>query len=121
LQTKETTMNDNRKTTRTKRTITALGITTALGLVAGIAGLAMASEEGRYGQPKAAEEIAAPGQHLSMEQIVARVKEQGFGDVYEVEREYGAYEVKARNPQGDMVKLYVDPRTGDVLRRKLDD
>ncbi len=117
----ETNMNDDRKTKRTGWTIATLGVITTLGLVAGTAGSAMASEKGQYGQPKAASEIATSGQYLSMEQVVAELKQQGFGDVYEVERERGAYEVKARNPQGDMVKLYVDPRTGKVLRHKLDD
>jgi len=114
-------MSGNRKTRRTVRTVATLGATTALGLVAGIAGSAMASEQGQYGQPTATEEIASPGQYLSMEQVVARLKEQGFENIYEVEREHGAYEVKVQNSGGDMVKLYVDPRTGNVLRHKLDD
>lgn len=114
-------MTDNRISERMERTVATLGVVTALGLVAGIAGPVMASEQSPYGQSKATEEIARPGQYLSMEQVVAQLKQQGFGDVYEVEREHGAYEVKARNPEGDMVKLYVDPRTGKVLRHKLDD
>ena len=37
-------------------------------------------------------------------------------ELLRIERERGVYEVKARNSQGRRVELYVDPKTGDVLR-----
>lgn len=114
-------MNNSQGTRRTEWSVAIRRALIALGLVAGITGSAMASEQGEYGQPMSAGETARPTQHLSMEQIVARLKEQGFKDIYEVERERGAYEVKAHTPEGGTVKLYVDPRTGDVLRDEFDD
>jgi len=118
---KETAMSISRRTGNTARTAAAVGVMTALSLIAGIAGSAMAAEQGQLGQPTAPNEIAGPGQYLSMEQVVARLKEQGFEDIYEIEREHGAYEVKARTPRGGTVEFYVDPRTGDVLRHSFDD
>lgn len=107
------------KTRNTHRIVATLGMVGVLGLTAG--GPAMASDEGQYREPEAAQAAVAPGQYLSLEQVVAHLKQQGYADIYEVEREHGAYEVKARNPQGQKVKLYVEPRTGEVLRHKLDD
>lgn len=114
-------MRINREAGKAVRTAATLGVMTALGLVTAIAGSAMAAEQGQLGQPTAPSKMAGPGNFLSMEQIVARLKEQGVENIYEVERERGAYEVKARNPQGDTIKLYVDPRSGEVLPHSFDD
>jgi hypothetical protein len=102
---------------------TATTLATAA-LAAGIAGAAIASDDDDYpgglsygvvGQSGVA------GSALPMEEILVRLKDQGYDEVYEIERERGLYEVKARDQDGWRVEIYVDPRTGDILRREHDD
>lgn len=50
--------------------------------------------------------------------IYAKVKAAGFNDIYEIEREHNGYEVKAIGPNGERVKLLVDPVTGEVLQSR---
>ena len=43
-------------------------------------------------------------------------------NIREIELEkYGHYEVKARNAQGDRVKLHVNAQTGEIERNRFDD
>lgn len=63
----------------------------------------------------------AGGSTLSVEQILAKLKERGFTEVYEVERERGSYEVKARDAKGVLMEIYVDAKTGEILKSKYDD
>jgi len=90
-----------------------------------IAGSAIASSESakarEQGESAIADGAADARAELSMEEIVAILRKQGLGEVYEVEREWGGYEVKIRDPQGTKLKLYVDSRSGEVLRQKPDD
>ncbi|MNJ70505.1 hypothetical protein D3C77_669700 [compost metagenome] len=46
----------------------------------------------------------------------------GYRNISEIERsrKHG-YEVKAYDPQGQRVKLYVDPQSGAVTRSRFDD
>lgn len=56
---------------------------------------------------------------MNFQQIVDRVVAQGYSDVREVERKSDKlYEIKARNTQNRWVELYVDARTGEVLREE---
>ncbi len=56
---------------------------------------------------------------MNLQQLVDRVVAQGFQDVREVERDSDKlYEVKARNSKGQRVELYVDARSGEILREK---
>ena len=90
-----------------------------------IAGSAIASSESATarepGESAVSQGTADARAELSMEEIVAILRKQGLGEVYEVEREWGGYEVKIRDPQGTKLKLYVDSRSGEVLRQKPDD
>ncbi len=105
-------------------TVTTLAAAASIALAAGLAGSAIASddddyrEDVRYGP---VEQSEVPGSALPMEEILARLEAQGYGEVYEIERERGLYEVKARGQDGLRVEIYVDPRTGDILRREHDD
>ena len=50
--------------------------------------------------------------------VAQKLEGQGY-TVREIEREDGAYEVYATDPDGERVELYADPRTGDILRREI--
>ena len=69
------------------------------------------------------EEIArtAPAPGMPMEQVLAELKAQGFSEIYEIEREHGRYEVKAKNRDGQTVELYVDAGTGRTLKTEVED
>jgi hypothetical protein len=67
--------------------------------------------------PVAPATVAAP---LGFQQLVDRVTALGYSDVREIERKSDKlYEVKARNAQGQRVELYVDARSGEVLREEV--
>lgn len=62
---------------------------------------------------------AAAAEGMNFQQVIERVVAQGYKDVREVERKSGKlYEIKARNAQGRWVELYVDSRSGEILREK---
>ena len=61
---------------------------------------------------------AATDSWLTMPAIHAKVVAAGFNDIYEIEREYNGYEVKAIGPHGERIKLFVDPVTGEVLQSR---
>jgi len=57
---------------------------------------------------------------MNFQQIVDRVVAQGYNDVREVERKSDKlYEIKARNGQGRWVELYLDARSGEILREEI--
>lgn len=58
------------------------------------------------------------GTTLSLEDVIAHLKAQGYGPFFEVEREGTAYEVKARNPQGQTLELHLDAQTAALLGRE---
>ena len=59
---------------------------------------------------------------LNIRQIHDRVEAAGYVNIREIELEkYGHYEVKARNAQGDRVKLHVNAQTGEIERNRFDD
>ncbi|WP_275097865.1 PepSY domain-containing protein [Sedimenticola hydrogenitrophicus] len=55
---------------------------------------------------------------LGIPAIHAKVTAAGFNDIYEIEREHYGYKIKAIGPNGESVKLYVDPMTGEVLQSR---
>ncbi len=62
---------------------------------------------------------AAPPAAMNFQQVVERVVAQGYNDVRAVERKSDKlYEIKARNGQGRWVELYVDARSGEILREE---
>ena len=112
------------KTKLAANAATALAAAAAIALAAGIAGSAIASndEDHRDGSsPGVVGPSELPGSALSVEEILARLEEQGYDEVHDIERDHGLYEVKARDQDGRRIEAHVDPRTGDVLRRKHDD
>ncbi len=63
---------------------------------------------------------SAPGAAMNFQQIVDRVVAHGYNDVREVERKSDKlYEIKARNGQGRWVELYLDARSGEILREEI--
>jgi len=53
---------------------------------------------------------------LSMERVIAKLKEQGYSDISEIERENDRYCVDARDADGKEVELYVDAKTGEITK-----
>jgi hypothetical protein len=107
-------------------TAATLGTVAALAFAAGIVGSVMASgDSGKYGDSSSyrleGSESGVSGSALPMQELVATLKEQGYSEIYEIEREHGVYEVKARGEKGSTVKLYVDAESGQILRQKTDD
>ena len=99
----------------TSRAFAIVGLGTVLALGAAMAGSAIASNEvEKYGSRSEyttpGDPSSSAGSALPMEQLLAKVKEQGFTEIYEVERERGAFEVKARDAKGRLMELYLDPR-----------
>jgi uncharacterized membrane protein YkoI len=66
-------------------------------------------------------EQATPAPAIAMEQVLAQLKAEGYSEVYEVEREHGKYEVKAKNRDGRTVELSLDASTGKTLETEEDD
>ncbi|MPM71252.1 hypothetical protein SDC9_118215 [bioreactor metagenome] len=60
----------------------------------------------------------SPASALNIRQIYDRMEAAGYSDIRQIEWDDGRYEVKARNPQGKRVKLYVNGDTGTVERTK---
>lgn len=56
-------------------------------------------------------------QWLSIPQIHDKLEAAGYRHIEKIERERGSYEVRASNPSGQRVKLYVNPTTGEIFDR----
>ena len=101
-------------------TAATLGTAAVVAFGVGIVGSAVAaSETGKSGETSGYE--SASGAALPMDQIVVKLREQGYGEIQEIEREHGHYEVKALGQDGRKVELYVDPKTGEIQRQEADD
>lgn len=106
----------SRRTLTLARTL-APGLTALVLATAAVTGVATAQAQPA---PAAAAPATAPAAPMNFQQLVDRVVAQGYGDVREVERKSDKlYEVKARNPQGQRVELYVDARSGEILREQV--
>ncbi|MDO8990627.1 MAG: PepSY domain-containing protein [Sideroxyarcus sp.] len=57
-------------------------------------------------------------QWLSISQIYLKLEAVGYGNVEKIEREGGSYEVKATDRNGQRVKLFVHPQTGEIVDRR---
>ncbi len=53
---------------------------------------------------------------VSFVDIMAKVKAEGFVDVYSIEYEHAMYEIQAHDDQGRRVELFYIPKRGDLLR-----
>jgi hypothetical protein len=54
---------------------------------------------------------------LPIPQIYAKLESAGYRNIEKIEREHGAYEVRATDRQGARVRLDVHPQTGAILER----
>lgn len=96
----------------------ALGIALITGVGAALVGSAVASEDETT---RASRSVDDATQALGIGEILARLEAKGYRDFYEVEREHGRYEVKARNAEGEVVELYVSATSGEILRSEYED
>ncbi|MGY6272517.1 PepSY domain-containing protein [Achromobacter denitrificans] len=106
--------------TRIQKTLLALAIGGSA-LAAGAPAYAQAAPQQA---PAAATAPAAPAAApmLTIRQVYDKMEAAGYRNISEIERssKHG-YEVKAYDPQGQRVKLYVDPQSGAVTRSRFDD
>ncbi|MGV2897242.1 PepSY domain-containing protein [Achromobacter sp. AGC78] len=103
--------------TRIQKTLAAL----AIGASALVAGTAVQAQTATPAPAApAATTPAAP--MLTIRQVYDKMEAAGYRNISEIERsrKHG-YEVKAYDPQGQRVKLYVDPQSGAVTRSRFDD
>ena len=69
--------------------------------------------------PRAAQATQTAAPALNIRQIYDRVEAAGYVNIREIELEKrGCYEVKARDAQGQPVKLHVSAATGEVARSR---
>lgn len=52
---------------------------------------------------------------LTIPAIYDKVTAAGYSDINEIERGRDGYQIKATGPEGERVKLFVDPLSGEVL------
>jgi uncharacterized membrane protein YkoI len=53
--------------------------------------------------------------------VLAQLRDQGYVEIDEIERERDRFEVKARDREGRRVELYLDARTGETLKSERKD
>lgn len=55
---------------------------------------------------------------LSIPEVHARLESAGYRNIEKIERESGSYEIKATDRNGQRMKLYVHPQTGEVMNQR---
>lgn len=68
--------------------------------------------------PASATAAAPAAARLTIRDIYDRMETAGYREIREIEWDDGRYEVKARNAQGERVKLEVNGRSGEVERTR---
>ncbi|MCS3506877.1 PepSY domain-containing protein [Achromobacter sp. JUb104] len=103
--------------TRIQKSLAAL----AIGASALVAGTAVQAQTATPA-PAAPAATAPAAPMLTIRQVYDKMEAAGYRNISEIERsrKHG-YEVKAYDPQGQRVKLYVDPQSGAVTRSRFDD
>ncbi|MGE8569450.1 hypothetical protein D3C85_393930 [compost metagenome] len=103
--------------TRIQKTLAAL----AIGASALVAGTAVQAQTAAPA-PAAPAAVTPAAPMLTIRQVYDKMEAAGYRNISEIERsrKHG-YEVKAYDPQGQRVKLYVDPQSGAVTRSRFDD
>jgi hypothetical protein len=91
-----------------------LNITKSRAVLAGLAAVGLLATSVAYAQTSPAQP------ELTLSQIESRLSGQGYR-VFEIERDDGRYEVKARDAQGRCLELDVDRRSGEILHSHSDD
>lgn len=94
-------------------TLIALFAASAVGL-----GIAQAQTAAPAAAPPHATTMAPVGTQLTIRDIYDRMETAGYREIREIEWDDGRYEVKARNAQGERVKLEVNGRSGEVERTR---
>jgi hypothetical protein len=61
---------------------------------------------------------AGEKQWLTIPQVHEKLEAAGYRNIEKIERERGGYEVRAIDRNGERVKLYVNPRTGELLDQR---
>jgi hypothetical protein len=115
--------------TRIQKTLAAL----AIGASALVAGAATQAQTAAPAPAQAAQAAPTPSAQtapaaapaapmLTIRQVYDKMEAAGYRNISEIERssKHG-YEVKAYDPQGQRVKLRVDPQSGAVTRSRFDD
>jgi uncharacterized membrane protein YkoI len=96
-------------------TLTALALLCAL-----VTGMSTAQARDDDDHDRAHSAVQA-GEVMPLEQVLVRIAKDHPGQVLkvELEREHGlwTYEVKVLRTDGQLIKLLLDARTGDVLRK----
>lgn len=91
----------------------------ALVVLAAGSALALGLAQAQGGAPAQPAQASAPaGAPLTIRDIYDRMEAAGYREMREIEWDDGRYEVKARNAQGERVKLYVNAHTGAVERTR---
>lgn len=58
---------------------------------------------------------AGDRQWLTIPQVHQQLEAAGYRSIEKIERERGGYDVRATDRQGERVKLYLNPQTGEIL------
>ncbi|GMV46599.1 MAG: hypothetical protein AMXMBFR66_19970 [Pseudomonadota bacterium] len=95
-----------------RRALLAFGAGTLLAL-----GSAQAQTTAAASPPAASAATGAAS--LTIRDIYDRLEAAGYREMREIEYTQGRYEVKARNAQGQSVKLHVNARSGAVERTRV--
>lgn len=61
---------------------------------------------------------ASEKQWLTIPQVHQKLEAAGYRNIEKIERERGGYEARATDRNGERVKLYVNPQTGELLDRR---
>ncbi|MCM2288227.1 MAG: PepSY domain-containing protein [Sulfuritalea sp.] len=60
---------------------------------------------------------AGERQWLSIPQVHEKLEAAGYRQIEKIERERGGYEARATDRQGERIKLYINPQTGEIIDR----
>ncbi|MBC2768944.1 PepSY domain-containing protein [Pusillimonas minor] len=106
-----------------QKTIRQSAFIIALSSAALVASAIPAHAQNAPATPAAATSATSPAQAqwLNIGQVHEKLVSAGYTDIREIERERGGYEAKALDKEGRQVKLYIDPRSGDVINQRTRD
>jgi hypothetical protein len=102
------------------RLLVAGALATALFALAAPAGMLPAAPTREHESEREHRGHSASGRG-EMADIVEVLRGAGFSEPYSFEREHGLIEAKAIGPDGRRYEIYIDPRTGKILKQKEDD
>jgi hypothetical protein len=57
-------------------------------------------------------------QWLSIPQVHAKLESAGYRNIEKIERKHGGYEIRAIDRDGQRIKAYVNPITGDTIDQR---